>query len=87
MVKLNKKSQDMPINIIIIVALALMALVVLTIIFTSQTRKAVLTLESCAGIGGKCTDTGKSCLSDTEFEKNDAKCPDPKQKCCIKVLV
>lgn len=83
MIKNNKKAQGMPINVIIIAALALVVLIVLIAIFTGQASKTVSTLQSCGGIGGRCSEEG-NCL-DTEVEKSDAKCPG-NVKCCIKVF-
>jgi len=82
----NNKKADMSIWIIVTAALALMVLVILAAIFTGQTRRAVSTLESCAGVGGRCTmEVKESCLI-TEVEKSGAKCQDDKLKCCIKVF-
>lgn len=84
--KINKKA-DMSLWIVVTAALALMALVVLAAIFTGQTRKTVSALESCAGIGGRCTTkSGDICSLDTEVEKIDAKCPNDQLKCCIKIF-
>ena len=85
MFKNNKKAQGMPINVIIIAALALIVLFVLIYIFTSQSGKTVSTLESCAGVGGRCTEEGRMCL-DNEVEKTNSKCPKDTQKCCIKLF-
>ncbi len=81
MVNKSKKSQGLPINVIIIAALALIVLVVLIVIFSGQTRKTVTTLESCGGIAGNCRE---KCLSG-EVEKSDAKCKDT-QICCIRIF-
>ena len=86
MLKRNRKSQGMPINVIIIAALGLIVLFVLILIFTNQTGKSVSSLQSCGGIAGRCTDAGKNC-EDTEVEKTGTKlCPQDTQKCCIKVF-
>jgi len=81
----TRKSQGMPINVIIIAALALVVLFVLIIIFTTQTGKTVSTLQSCGGVAGRCAEAGKAC-DDTEIEKSDAQCQPSTRKCCIKVF-
>lgn len=65
----NKKSQGLPINMIIIAAIALAVLVVTFIIFTGQTSTTVKTLQSCELKNGKCA-------KDLSFkdEKGNPKC-------------
>ena len=82
MAKTNKKSQGLPINVIIIATLGLAVLIVLIIIFTTQTGKNVSTLESCAGRGGQCRDN--VCL-DAEIQISTGKCFKTTQLCCIKI--
>ena len=52
----NKKSQGMPINIIVIAAIALAVLVVLIVIFTGGIGKTSENLGSCVTKGGICAD-------------------------------
>jgi len=78
-----KKSQGLPINIIIIAALGLAVLFVLIIIFSNQSGKTISTLESCGGKGGQCRE--KECL-DGEVQVSTAKCDTKMPICCIRVF-
>ncbi|MEK6947430.1 MAG: DUF948 domain-containing protein [Nanoarchaeota archaeon] len=53
----NKKSQGMPINTVIIAAIALAVLVVLIVIFTGGIGKTSQNLGSCVTKGGVCANT------------------------------
>ena len=83
MVKRGKKAQGLPIDIIILAAIALLVLVVVIAIFSGQTRRTVLTLGSCNGIGGGCR--ANQCLPN-EAPKRDVKCDTTTDVCCIKVF-
>lgn len=86
MLKSNRKSEGLALNVVIIAALGLGVLVVLFVIFSSQSGKTVRTLESCDGVAGNCRGT---CLSG-EVEKSGLKCYKNNQptneKCCIKIF-
>lgn len=77
-----KKSQGLPINVIILAVLGLAVLIVLIIIFSSQTGKNVSILESCAGKAGNCRDKG--CL-EGEIQTTIGKCSPDTKVCCIKI--
>ena len=95
--KLNKskKCQGLPINMIIIAAIALVVLVVTVTILTRQTSTATKNLESCDVKGGKCAKDltannnvkNPSC-SDNVYNipviVNDPACGDSKL-CCLKI--
>lgn len=88
MLKFNKKSQGMPVNVIIIAALALIVLVVLVAIFTGRVRIFSQSLESCAAKQGQCYE--KSCppnmalVTNTNCPEGD---PNPNKKiCCVQVF-
>ena len=89
MVKNNKRGQSLPINAIIIAALAMIVLVVVAAIFTGRARIFAKDLESCSAKQGKCE---KTCGSGKAIVTN-VKCPETKQEekegknvCCITVL-
>ena len=86
MKKVYKKSQGMPVNVIIIAVLALIVLIVLTVIFTGRVKIFSSTLESCSAKQGHCTDK----CGDQEVSVI-AQCPEkeepkPYTKCCVQVL-
>ena len=81
MIKINRKSQGLPINVMIIAALGLAVLFVLIIIFTNQTGRNVSALENCAGRGGQCREN--ACL-EAEIQTSTGKCSKTKELCCIK---
>ncbi|HLC60951.1 MAG TPA: hypothetical protein VJJ52_05995 [Candidatus Nanoarchaeia archaeon] len=90
MVGVNRRSQGMPVNVIIIAVLALIVLVVLTIIFTGRIRIFSSTLESCQAKQGQC-ETGPFCSSNKALVTG-TNCPEtaqdkPNKKiCCVQVL-
>ncbi len=89
MVKIHKKSQGMPINVIIIAALALIVLVVLAAIFTGRVKIFSENLQSCAAKQGQC-EKGPLCPSNKALVTN-TNCPegDPdkeKKFCCVQVF-
>jgi len=83
MVGINRRSQGMPVNVIIIAVLALIVLVVLTVIFTGRVRIFSSTLESCQAKQGQC-ENGQLCSGNKALIINtDCKTP---QVCCVQVL-
>lgn len=79
----NKKSQGMPINVIIIAALALVVLVVLLAIFTGRIKIFSENLQSCAAKQGEC-ELGSKCPSNKALITN-TDCPKDKV-CCVTVF-
>ena len=82
MVKIKRKSQGMPINVIIIAALALVVLVVLLAIFSGRVRIFSENLQSCTAKQGQCYP--KSCPLNTALITN-TNCPED-NVCCVQVL-
>ena len=81
----------MPINVIIIAALALIVLFVLVIIFTGRVKIFSESLQSCAAKQGQC-EKGLICSTNKALVTN-TNCPetsDDKQQgkniCCVQVL-
>ena len=86
MAKIYRKSQGMPINVVIIAVLALIVLVVLAAIFTGRVRIFSQSLESCAAKQGQCTEKpGDNCKSNEATIAN-TDCDKEKKKCCVQVL-
>lgn len=86
MIANTRKAQGMPINVIIIAALALFVFVVLIIIFTGKIGPLARDLESCAAKQGRCDPAG--CWSNEATVPN-AKCDKKDNKdqiCCITVF-
>lgn len=86
----NKRGQGLPINVIIIAALALIVLVVIAAVFTGRFKIFSESLDSCSTKQGECK---KGCEPNVEAVIRSAKCPEtPKEKedgkntCCIRVL-
>jgi len=81
----TRKSQGMPINVIIIAALALVVFIVLVVIFTGRIGPLAKDLESCGAKQGRC---------DKECGPNEATVPSAKcdkkdnkdQVCCITIF-
>ena len=82
-VKINKKSQGMPINVIIIAALALIVLVILLAIFMGRVKIFSESLQSCPAKQGHC-EKGMICPSNMALITN-TDCPKD-QICCVQVL-
>ena len=82
MKKINRKSQGMPINVIIIAALALIVLFVLITIFTGRVKIFSESLQSCTAKQGQCYP--KSCPSNSALVTN-TDCPKD-NVCCVQVL-
>jgi hypothetical protein len=91
MAKKAKKSQGMPLNVIIIAVLALIVLVILAAIFTGRVKLFSQGLESCGSKQGRCsmdmTPPGASCPSNAAtVENTDCEKRTPKQVCCVTVV-
>ena len=87
MLPINRKSQSLSINTIIIAVISLVVLVVLVMIFTGKIGIFSSSLESCAAKQGEC----KSGCGSNDVLIPNAKCPeqgDPpgNTKCCVQVL-
>ena len=85
----NKKSQGMPINVIIIAAIALIALIVIIAIFTGIIGSTTKNIQSCAAKDGTCADEldGKKCGGDYPIPlivSGDCEKTTPKNLCCLK---
>ena len=93
---MNKISQSISINAIVIAAIALGVLIVVFIIFTGQTSVANKNLQSCELKGGKCASSlsanngkeTKDYACDNEYPVkitvNDPACG-PSKLCCLKI--
>lgn len=82
----HKKSQGLPINVIVIAALALAVLVILILIFTKGIGKTSENLGSCVTKGGQCAKNGK-CSQEYPIQiivSGDCQDTTPKNLCCIK---
>lgn len=86
---IQKKSQGMPVNVMIIAVLALIVLIVLVAIFTGRTKLFSQDLQSCTSKQGQCDE---NCGANRAFIAN-TDCPDiakkestKKDKCCIEVF-
>ncbi|MBI2541393.1 hypothetical protein HYV80_01665 [Candidatus Woesearchaeota archaeon] len=83
-----KKAQGMPINVIIIAALALVVLFVLATLFTGRTKLFAENLESCASKQGVCKntpcDTGEAAVPNTKCSQEEINAG--KKTCCVKVF-
>ena len=81
-----KRAQGMPVNVIIIAAIALIVLFVLAALFTGKIRGLSQDLESCATKQGQCKD---SPCGPNEAIVTNAKCDKiggKEQVCCITVF-
>ena len=85
---INKKSQSLSINTIIIAALALVAFVVLIIIFTKGVGKTSENLGSCITKDGQCANEKGQCIDKNYpipiIVSGDCMKTTPKNICCIK---
>jgi len=77
---LNKKSQGLPINMIIIAAIVLIVLVVLITIFTGRAGVFTESMKSCEQNGGTCVPKGECENMPANFKCSDKGKPD----CCIR---
>ncbi|MBU0980250.1 MAG: hypothetical protein KJ709_05560 [Nanoarchaeota archaeon] len=80
----NKRGQGLPMNTIVIAAIALMVMIVLIIIFVNKMNEGEDTLNSC-GIfaNGQCYD-GDSCPEGHQIVPNVKECSQGKV-CCIQL--
>lgn len=79
---MKKKSQGLPINVIILLGLGLAVFIVLIILFTSEAGDFSKGILSCEGKGGKCVEKGKC-----EYEKTSWSCPRKEEpECCYNPL-
>lgn len=88
MQKNYKKSQGMPINVIIVAALALIVLVVLAAIFTGRVKIFSESLQSCTAKQGSCelySGTQPKCPSSNQAMITNTDCEKGKI-CCIQVF-
>lgn len=86
MMKRGKKSQGMPINVIIIAALAMIVFIVLVVLFTGRVGLLAKDLESCATKQGRCDkDCGPNGAT-VPAKCSDAEEKEGKKKCCITVF-
>ncbi len=75
--RLHKKAQGLPLNVIIIAAIALLVLVVLAVIFLGRSGGFAESTKSCATQGGQCLeDCGNNAVLP------GATCPTG-QTCCL----
>lgn len=74
---MKRKAQGMPLNVIIIAALALLVLVVLTIVFLGKMGSTSKTINSCTDKGGKCAEE----CGEVDAGTKDYPTPYPAWKC------
>jgi len=79
-----KKSQGLPLNVIILAILALIVLVVLLVIFSKQSGKTIKVFEDCEAMGGKCRSASSGCLVN-EVKAGIAECAEKDTVCCISI--
>lgn len=91
MVGNTKKSQGMPLNVVIIAVLALIVLVVITAVFTGRVKIFSETLQSCAAKQGAC-ESGFTC-SKNKAAVPSTNCPETEEDkrqgnnlCCVQVF-
>ena len=78
----NKKAQGMPVNVIIVAALALMVLVVLVVIFSGKVKLFSESLQSCTAKQGQCK---PSPCQDNYASISNTECKKP-ETCCVQVF-
>lgn len=81
--KLNKKSQSLSINTVIIAILAMIVLVILIFVIVKNVQNLNNTTESCRAKNGVCKED--SCDILTEIEINARDCAE-NEKCCIPLI-
>lgn len=83
-----KKAQGLPMNVIIIAAIALLVLVVLSIIFVSNVSNTGKAINNCQEVGGTCRSAAFGCENNEKLTRTK-QCydsngdVDPTQVCCI----
>lgn len=84
----GKKGQGMPVNVIIIAAIALIVLFILVTLFTGRTKIFAENLESCASKQGICKDKpcdkGEATVPNTKCSQEEIKAG--KKICCVQVF-
>ena len=74
---MNKKALELPINLIIVIAIGLAILVFFFVVFTSNAGQFSKATQSCEIKGGKCVVKG-GC----QTQKTDWVCPKETPECC-----
>lgn len=82
MLNKNRKSQGLPLNTIIIAAIALVVLVVILLIFSDNIRDFSKNMKSCTAKGGECIDKGL-CIGD-KADLGQKDCKEGKT-CCMEI--
>jgi len=81
-----KKAQGMPMNVIIIAALALIVLVILAVVFMNKMGGFVKETDTCVNNGGSCVDKSDGCGAYQREKTGDINYQCPKGKiCCVGV--
>jgi len=77
----SKKSQGLPMNVIIIAVIVLIVLIVIIAIFTGRAGIFTKNMRSCELNGGECVKPGECENAPADFD-----CPEGKEKkvCCIR---
>lgn len=78
---MKKKAEGLPINIIVIAAMALAVLVVFIITFTSEAGNLSKSTLTCQAKGGECVPE-KSC----QYQTTTWSCQNKGQECCFNTL-
>lgn len=89
MVKKYKKSQTMPVNVVIVAALALLVFIVLAAIFAGRVRIFSEGLESCSAKQGQCEENcgpNMAFVASTDCPKLAKEQNNKKTKCCVQVF-
>lgn len=81
LVKMKRKAEGLPINVMIIALLGLAVFFVLLVIFGSSSASFTKTVLSCDAKGGDCIEK-EFC----QYEKTNFRCPQKEQVCCINPL-
>lgn len=79
-----RKSQGLPLNVIILAILALIVLVVLLAIFSKQSGKSIKVFEDCEARGGACRSAYSGCHAN-EIKAGIAECTEQNTVCCISI--
>lgn len=82
----SKRAQGMPVNVIIIAAIALVVLFVLVALFTGKIRGLSQDLENCSTKQGRCARECEPNEAVASGKCSDAEEKEGKKKCCITVF-
>ena len=82
----RRKSQGMPVNVIIIAVIALIVLFVLVALFTGKIRGLSQDLESCTTKQGRCDDKKECAANEATISAKCDKKDGKDQICCITVF-